>query len=49
MINEIIENREVFEIEEDTVDDFDQLNQKYRKENEWMVFLKTICLCFNSK
>jgi len=40
MINEIIENREVFEIEEDTVDDFDQLNQQFRKENEWMVVYK---------
>ncbi len=40
MINEIIENREVFEIEEDTVDDFDQINQQFRKENEWMVVYK---------
>lgn len=37
MIDEIIENREVFEIAEDTVDDFDELNKKYRLENEWMV------------
>jgi len=38
MINEIIENREVFEIAEDTVDDFDELNKKSKQENEWMVF-----------
>jgi len=39
MINEIIENREVFEINEDTVDDFDQLNQQLRRE-EWTVILE---------
>ena len=39
MINEIVDDREVFEIAEDTVDDFDQLNQQNRKDEEWMVII----------
>lgn len=37
MIKEIIENREVFEIAEDTVEDFNQLNEISRKDNTWSV------------
>ena len=29
--------REIFEIADDTVDNFDQLNEKYRKNWDWIV------------
>ncbi len=31
--------KEIFEITEDTVDNFDQLNEKYRKNWDWIVIL----------
>jgi len=30
--------KEIFEITEDTVDNFDQLNDKYRKNLDWIVY-----------
>jgi hypothetical protein len=31
--------KEIFEVTEDTVDNFDQLNEKYRKNWDWIVFI----------
>lgn len=31
------QNREIFEVTEDTVDNFDQLNDIYRKNWDWIV------------
>jgi hypothetical protein len=42
MINKIIENREVFVIEEDTLDDFNKLNQETIKAEELMVLILII-------
>jgi hypothetical protein len=31
--------KEIFEVTEDTVDNFDQLNEKYRKNWDWIVII----------
>lgn len=33
----IHDEKEVYEITEDTVDNFDELNEKYRKNYDWIV------------
>lgn len=37
MYTQIEENREVYEISEDTVENFDQLNEIYRNDTSWIV------------
>ena len=32
------QTKEIFEITEDTVDNFDVLNEKYRKDWDWIVY-----------
>jgi hypothetical protein len=37
MITQNQEEKEVYEITEDTVDNFDKLNEKYRNNMDWIV------------